>query len=166
MNPHSRAIGLAVVLSRAAWVQGALVVLSAFSATTAFGQSFRAAGDAPGAVCAGPPTLGTFEPTPYIMVGGASPIGGGYSPLGIYGDGSMALSGPFSPMRSKSAPVMTYSRGYDGVVRGVPGVSFSNPNLPALSPVVYPTPRSNYYAPRVNRTPSWWSSGVNWIDQN
>jgi hypothetical protein len=100
------------------------------------------------------------------MVGGSGPIGGGYSPLGIYGDGSMALNGPFSPLRSTSAPVTTYSRGYDGVVRARPGTSFSNPNQPPLSPVVYPTPRNYYYAPRVNRTPPWWTSGFNWIDQN
>jgi hypothetical protein len=166
MNPQSRAVGFAEALSRAAWIQGALVVLSAFSTTAASAQTFQAPDAPPSVICASPPTLGTFEPTPYIMVGGASPIGGGYSPLGIYGDGSMALNGPFSPMRSKSAPVMTYNRGYDGVVRGAPGTSFSNPNLPTLSPVIYPTPRSYYYAPRVNRTPPWWSSGVNWIDQN
>lgn len=165
MNPHPRAVGLAAAFSRAR-LRGALVVLSAFSAATASGQTFEAPGGSSGAACASPPTLGTFEPTPYIMVGGGAPVGGGYSPLGIYGDGSMALSGPFSPMRSTSAPVMTYSRGYDGVDRPRPATSFSNPNLPRLSPVIYPTPRSYYYAPRVNRTPPWWSSGFNWIDEN
>ncbi len=166
MKPQSRAVGLAAALSSAAWFPGALIALSAVFSATAHGQSFRSPDRSPRAVCASPPTLGTFEPTPYIMVGGESPIGGGYSPLGIYGDGSMALNGPFSPMRSASAPVMTYNRGYDGVVRGVPGTSSSNPNLPNLSPVIYPMPRNYYYAPRVNRTPPWWSSGVNWIDQN
>ena len=37
-------------------------------------------------------SLGTFYPTPYIMVRGNLPIGGGYSPLGIYGDQTLALS--------------------------------------------------------------------------
>jgi hypothetical protein len=166
MNPLSRAVGLAAAFSRARSFPCALVVLSAFSSTPASGQSFRAPGPPPRPACPSPPTLGTFEPTPYIMVGGLVPIGGGYSPLGIYGDGSMALHGPFSPMRSTSAPVRTYSRGYDGVLRESRATSFSNPNLPELSPIIYPTPRNYYYAPRVDRTPPWWTNGVNWIDQN
>ncbi len=129
----------------------------------AFSGAARAQG--PGVACE-PPSLGTFEPTPYVMVGGANPIGGGYSPLGTFGDTSMALNGPVSPFRSVSAPVVTYNRGYDGVTRAVPGVSTSSPNQPILSPFVYPTRRNNYYAPRVSRTPPWWTSGVNWIDQN
>ena len=137
MNPHLRTVGLA-----------AIAVLSALSASTAFGQTYQAPAVSPGEVCFSPPTLGTFEPTPYIMVGGAAPLSRGYSPLGIYGDGSMALNGPFSPMRSTSAPVTTYNRGYDGVIRPRQATSFSNPNLPRLSPFVYPTQRSNYYAPR------------------
>ena len=111
------------------------------------------------------PALGTFGPTPYVMVGGAAPTSFGYSPLGNFGDASMALNGPFSPMRSIAAPITVYNRGYDGVLRPEKGVSFSNPNLPVLSPVVYPTQGNYYYAPRVNRTPPWWTSGVNWIDQ-
>ncbi len=120
-----------------------------------------------GSVCptAVVPTLGTFEPTPYIMVRGNWPLGGGYSPLDVYGDQSMSLYGPLSPMRSTSAPIMTYSRGYDGRVYAAPATSFSTPNLPRLSPVVYPTPASYYYGPRLNRTPLSWSSGINWIDQ-
>jgi hypothetical protein len=129
----------------------------------AFAGAARAQG--PGVVFE-PPSLGTFEPTPYLMVGGANPIGGGYSPLGTYGDTSMSLNGPVSAYRSVSAPVVTYNRGYDGVVRAVPGVSTSTPNQPILSPFVYPTRRSNYYAPRGSRTPPWWTSGINWIDQN
>jgi hypothetical protein len=123
------------------------------------------AGDAP--VC-GPcitPTLGTFQPTPYLMVRGNWPLGGGYSPLDLYGDQSMALYGPFSPLRATSAPVRFYSRGYNGGLEVTPGTSFSTPNLPALSPVVYPRPANYYYAPRVDRTPPSWSSGFNWIDQ-
>lgn len=111
-------------------------------------------------------TLGTFEPTPYIMVGGAAPIAGGYSPLGTFGDTSLSLNGPVAAMRSISAPVVTYGRGYDGVTRPVQGTSFSTPNLPRLSPFAYPTRRSNYYAPRMSVPQSQWTSGVNWIDQN
>ncbi|MDG3003960.1 hypothetical protein [Paludisphaera mucosa] len=114
-----------------------------------------------------PPTLGTFEPTPYIMVGAAAPTSNGYSPLGTFGDTSLSLNGPVSSLRSIAAPVVTYNRGYDGVVRAVPGTSSSTPNLPILSPFVYPTRRSNYYAPRTPRpTPPWWTSGAYWIDQN
>jgi len=110
------------------------------------------------------PQLGTFAPTPYIMVGGAAPTSFGYSPLGRYGDASMALNGPFSPMRAISAPVRVYNRGYDGVLREETATSFSNPSLPALSPFVYPTQSNYYYGPRVNRTPPWWDQGVNWVD--
>ena len=111
------------------------------------------------------PTLGTFQPTPYIMVRGNWPAGGGYSPLEVFGDQSMAIYGPLSPLRATSAPVTTYSRGYDGRVYAAPATSFSTPNLPPLSPVIYPTPANYYYGPRINRTPPWWSSGINWIDQ-
>jgi hypothetical protein len=111
------------------------------------------------------PTLGTFEPTPYIMTRGNWPVGGGYSPLEVYGDQSMAVYGPLSPMRSTSAPVATYTRGYDGRIYPGRATSFSTPNLPGLSPVVYPTPGNYYYAPRANRTPPSWFSSSNWIDQ-
>lgn len=110
------------------------------------------------------PALGTFAPTPYIMAGGAAPTSFGYSPLGRYGDASMAVNGPFSAMRSISAPVRVYNRGYDGVLREETATSFSNPNLPVLSPFVYPTQSNYYYGPRVNRTPPWWDNGANWVD--
>jgi len=113
----------------------------------------------------GPGPLGTFEPTPYMMVRGNWPLGGGYSPLGIYGDQSMSVYGPLSPLRSTSAPILSYSRGYDGRIYAAPATSSSTPNLPAISPVVYPTQRNYYYAPRVDRSPPQWSSGMNWIDQ-
>ncbi|OJW23546.1 MAG: hypothetical protein BGO49_02855 [Planctomycetales bacterium 71-10] len=112
------------------------------------------------------PTLGTFEPTPYIMVGGAAPAAGGYSPLGTYGDTSLSLNGPVSAMRSVSAPVVIYSRGYDGVLRPVQGTTTSTPNLPRLSQYAYPTRRNNYYAPRTSRPMSQYTSAVNWLDQN
>jgi len=121
----------------------------------------------PVCVCPAPAQLGTFEPTPFIMVNGSGPAGGGYSSLDFYGGGqSLAIYGPTSAFRAVAAPVMTYSRGYDGRVYALPGISFSTPNLPGLSPVIYPTSASYYYAPRVNRTPPQWTSGSNWIDQN
>ncbi len=98
---------------------------------------------APGA--AQPAPLGTFMPTPAVTIGGAYPVAGGYSPMGIYGDQTMALYGPFSPFRSVTAPVVVYSRGYDGVIRPAQGVASSYPNLPILSPVVYPTRANHYY---------------------
>jgi hypothetical protein len=111
-------------------------------------------------------TLGTFYPTPYIVVGGDAPLGGGFSPLGIYGDSTMSLYGPFSPLRARTAPIVNYVRGYDGRIYVTEGNSFSYPNRPDLSPVVYPTEHTNYFGPRVSRTPPWWSNGINWIDQN
>ncbi len=111
-------------------------------------------------------TLGVFRPTPYVIVGGANPVGPGYSPLDIYGDQTLALYGPLSPFRTATAPLVIYERGYDGRIHKVEAASFSNPNLRALSPVIYPTQANYYYAPRVMRTPPWWPSAINWIDQN
>ena len=119
--------------------------------------------------CAAPrasSTLGTFYPTPYITVRGNDPVGGGYSPLGIYGDQTMSLYGPLSPLRMSTAPVRGYVRGYDGQTRLIEAASFSNPNLPILSPVRYPTEANYYYGPRVIRTMPWGSNAINWIDQN
>ena len=150
-----------------------LLALLMLEVDVTFAQEYRVLrGRAPqvpvaSAPCPGPETstLGTFQPTPYMMVRGDWPTGGGYSPLDIYGDQSMTLYGPISPLRATSAPVTTYSRGYDGRIYARRGTSSSTPNLPGLSPVVYPTQGSYFYGPRVNRTPPWWSSGVNWIDQ-
>jgi hypothetical protein len=113
---------------------------------------------------AGP--LGTFYPTPYIWTRGNAPAGGGYSPLGQFGDTTMALYGPLSAFRFTSAPVLTYSRGYDGRPVVAPGTSFSTPNLPALTPVVYPTQATNYFGFRRSGAPPWWPNAINWIDQN
>ncbi len=113
-----------------------------------------------------PATLGTFQPTPYVMVRGDWPTGGGYSPIDIYGDQTLSIYGPISPWRAVAAPVTTYTRGYDGRVYQAPGTSFSNPFLPGLSPVLYPTQGNYYYGPRVNRTPPQWTTGYNWVDQN
>ncbi len=111
-------------------------------------------------------TLGNFNPTPVVTIIGNNPIGGGYSPLGIYGDQTMALYGPLSAFRTSTAPVAGYVRGYDGRLYRSEALTFSNPNLPILSPFHYPTEANYYYGPRVNRTPPWGSSAINWIDQN
>ena len=110
--------------------------------------------------------LGTFYPTPYLMVRGNAPAGGGYSPLGSFGEGMLSLYGPTSSLRMTAAPVLTYTRGYDGRTTLSPGTSFSTPNLPALTPVVNPTQASYYYGFRQSGTPPWWANGMNWIDQN
>ena len=101
-----------------------------------------------------------------MTVRGNLPLGGGYSPLEIYGDQSLALYGPLSPLRTTTAPVRTYVRGYDGRTVVTEASSFSNPNLPILSPVRYPTVGNYYYGPRVNRQTLWGSNAINWIDQN
>ncbi len=88
--------------------------------------------------------LGTFYPTPAVGIVGNYPSGVGYSPLGTFGDTAMSLYGPFSAFRATTAPVATYTRGYDGLVRPAEAISTSNPIFPLLSPVVYPT-RANYY---------------------
>ncbi len=111
-------------------------------------------------------TLGTFYPTPYIMVGGNNPVSGGYAPLDIFGDQTTTLYGPLSVLRTTTAPVLGYVRGYDGQTRLTEAASFSNPNLPILSPVRYPTEANYYYGPRVVRISPWGSSAINWIDQN
>ena len=111
-------------------------------------------------------TLGTFYPTPYIFVRGNGTAGGGYSPLGVFGDQTMVLYGPISALRSTAAPVMTYSRGYDGRTVVAPGTSFSTPNFPALTPVIYPTQANDYFGFRTSGNPPWWQNGINWVDQN
>jgi hypothetical protein len=113
-----------------------------------------------------PGPLGTFFPSPYSMVRGNGPTGGGFAPLGVYGDQTMVIYGPLSPWRSTAAPVLTYTRGYDGSVVPTMGTAFSNPNLPPFSPVVYPTQRTNYFGPRELRSPPWWADAGTWIDQN
>jgi hypothetical protein len=111
-------------------------------------------------------TLGTFYPTPYVFIRSNITASGGYTPLGMYGDQTTALYGPLSVMRSTSAPVLTYTRGYDGRAMLAPGTSFSTPNYPALTPVVYPTQANAYYGFRVSGNPPWWQNATNWVDQN
>src|SRR5262249_5513758 len=111
-------------------------------------------------------TLGTFNPSPIITVRGNYPLGGGLSPLEIFGDQTLSLYGPLSPFRATTSPVLVYVRGYDGSIRVTDAASFSNPNLPELSPVRYPTEANYYYGPRVNRLTPWGPNAINWIDQN
>ena len=113
------------------------------------------------------PMLGQFRPTPYIMVRGNGVVGGGYSPLGNFGrENSLSVYGPLSAFRATSAPVNLVVRGYDGVPAVVEGTSFSNPNQPTLSPVLYPTRASNYSALRYQVTPPQWDKSIMWIDEN
>jgi hypothetical protein len=94
-------------------------------------------------------------------------IGGGYSALGMYGrEQSLSVYGPLSAFRSTSAPVTTIVRGYNGLPVVAEGTSFSNPNQPTLSPVVFPTRASNYSALRFQTTPPQWDKAIMWIDQN
>lgn len=111
-------------------------------------------------------TLGTFGSTPYLIVRGNGVIGGGYSPGDMYGDVAMDINGPLSAYRSISAPVLTYSRGYNGALVPSVGTSFSNPNLPSMSPVVYPTQANNYYGFPVSGSPPWWAKASSFIDGN
>jgi hypothetical protein len=107
--------------------------------------------------------LGTFFPTPAVVVQGNYPVGGGYAPLGTFGDTTMALFGPLSSFRTTTAPVLTYARGYDGVVRPAQFTSTSYPNLPYLAPVAYPTRANHYYAPRILDNPGR-ESAIEWLD--
>ena len=113
------------------------------------------------------PMLGSFMPSPYVTVRGNGVVGGGYSPLGMYGrEQSLTVYGPLSAFRSTSAPVQTVVRGYNGLPVVAEGTSFSNPNQPTLSPFVYPTRASNYSALKFQSTPPQWDKAIMWIDQN
>jgi hypothetical protein len=108
--------------------------------------------------------LGSFYATPYVNVRGNFPAGSGYSPLGQYGDTTMALYGPMSALREIAAPVPVYSRGYDGRVYVSEATGFSTPNAPELSPIVYPTQGTYYYGFRRPASAPWRQSGANWVD--
>lgn len=113
-----------------------------------------------------PAPLGTFYPSVIMRVRADFPTGDGYSPLETFGDTSLDIYGPLSGLRGNAAPVMTYVRGYDGRTAVVEGTSFSTPNLPNATPVVYPTPATYYYRIRDNSIPPSWPKATNWIDQN
>jgi hypothetical protein len=107
-----------------------------------------------------------FFPTPMALIRGSGNAGGGFTPLGQYGPYSMSYFGPFSAFRATTAPVVVYSRGYDGVYRPTVARTFSTPNLPAASPVVYPTQSTHVDGPRrpIFFPPN--DAAVNWLDQN
>ncbi len=113
-----------------------------------------------------PRQLGTFYPSSTLYVRGNGFAGGGYSPLGQFGNASMTLYGPTSAFRDTTAPVQFYARGYNGAPVLVEGSSFSSPNEPDRSRVIYPTQATDYYGFRQSRIPPWWPNGINWIDQN
>ncbi|MEW4568142.1 hypothetical protein AB1L88_09765 [Tautonia sp. JC769] len=81
------------------------------------------------------PYLGTFRPDPTLMVRSGYNTGGGFAPAGLPTSyGSMSLYGPFSRLRSLPTEVVTYSRGYDGVLRPTSsGISYEYTN-----PAQYP----------------------------
>jgi len=110
--------------------------------------------------------LGSMWGTPTVQIAGDFPTGFGYSPLGQYGVGNLNLYGPTSIYRSMSAPVRIYSRGYDGSVHETEGTSFSTPNYPPGSPVIYPTTPASYYRPRRLATDPIFTNVQMWIDQN
>ena len=113
------------------------------------------------------PMLGTFMPTPVLTVRSNGIIGGGYSPVGLYGgNNSLDLFGPISALRQTSAPINTVVRGYNGTAAVVDGTSFSNPFRPELSPVQYPTRNSNFAGTAPPRVPNRTGNGILWVDQN
>jgi hypothetical protein len=121
-----------------------------------------------GRLVAQPPErmLGSFYPDPMISIAGNGVIGSGYSPMGMYGPNTLSLDGPLSPFRSTTAPVLTYERGYDGMVRPQTRTSFSYPNRPEVGPIVYPTRANYFWGFRESGTPPQWDRALNWIDQN
>lgn len=149
-----------------------LILLNSASSDAGWPRSRRARAVEPlAAVVSAAPSnssgmLGTFYPTPYVNVRGNGPAGGGYSPLGQFGDSNLSINGPLSTFRTTTAPVTVYSRGFDGSYRPQVGTSISYPNYPRASRVVYPT-RANV-DPKIRRqaTPPWWDDATNWIDLN
>ena len=78
----------------------------------------------------------------------------------------MVLYGPFSSLRTVSAPVTTVVRGYDGRPVIVEGTSFSTPFQPDLSPVQYPTRATNADSLRAPGIRPRSGNGSMWVDQN
>jgi hypothetical protein len=113
-----------------------------------------------------PRMLGTFYPDASINIRGNFEAGGGYSPLGTFGDTSATLYGPLSSFRTATAPVQTYERGYDGSFRPGVGTGFSTPNFPAASSLVYPNRSSVVNGSQRRTTPPQWDSAINWVDLN
>lgn len=112
------------------------------------------------------PMLGTFYPDNYVNIRGNFEAGGGYSPLGTYGDTTADLYGPLSSFRQAAAPVVIYQRGYNGAYQPALGTGFSTPNFPTASPVVYPTRANAVGAPRRVGSPVQWDRANYWLDMN
>lgn len=112
------------------------------------------------------PQLGSFYPDRYVFVAGNNEPGMGHSPLGMYGPNNLVIDGPLSAWRSRSAPVATYSRGYDGNLHPSLGTGFSYPNRPEIAPIVYPTRGNVANGFRQSGVPPQWYDSINWIDQN
>lgn len=112
------------------------------------------------------PQLGSFYPDRYVFVAGNNEPGMGHSPLGMYGPNNLVIDGPFSAWRSRSAPVATYSRGYDGSLVPTRGTGFSYPNRPEIAPIVYPTRGNIANGFRQSGVPPQWYDSINWLDQN
>ena len=96
---------------------------------------------------------------------GNYPAGGGYSPLGIYGDRACRCIGPLSSFRTTTAPVLTYVRGYDGVVRPAEAITTPIPTCRYLAPVAYPTSCESLLCARVRDNPAE-ESAIDWLDHN
>jgi hypothetical protein len=124
-----------------------------------YGQPIDPANPAPS------PGLGTFYRETSLMVGGSYPIGPGYSPLS-QSQANASLYGPLSAFRAQAVVVPSYTRGYDGRTYVGRAVTFSYPNFPPFSPVVYPTQGSRTPGPLRFSAPAGRPSAVNWIDQN
>ena len=84
----------------------------------------------------------------------------------IYGEQTLGLYGPLSRISRTTAPVLTYTRGYDGRHRLAESFSFSNPNLPSLSPVAIPHRGQLLLRTARVRAMPWGYNAINWIDQN
>ncbi|QDV34238.1 hypothetical protein [Tautonia plasticadhaerens] len=64
------------------------------------------------------PSLGTFRPDPTLVSYTGPGVTGSYMPAGLpTNTAAMAFYGPFSRLRPVPEEVVTYSRGYDGVLR-------------------------------------------------
>lgn len=158
------------------------IVSMAFLLAVAFSAASADAGDRPGQARAYYPTgyfrqpvdptnpaaapgLGSFYPSTSLVAGESYPLGPGYAGTDT-GQNNLSLYGPLSALRAQTVVVPTYTRGYDGRTYVGRGVTFSYPNLPPVSPVVYPTQMTRTPGIRGVSVPPGWPRAVNWIDQN
>jgi hypothetical protein len=86
--------------------------------------------------------------------------------MGMDGDTTLSLYGPFSPFRAIAAPVLLQPTSFGGSPYQAVGTGFSTPFLPPASPIVYPTRANVSTGFGYQRTPPWWDSGFGWVDQN